>query len=159
MGKIKVGSEEVELDEKLLIVTMENINEFLSGYASWYRYYQNKHSDASLIARKYTDKHAALLQAKFKQYKIDGGYSDKMAEACAKSDEEVIKAQENMRFTEYVKDEIWGYLKSMDYAHANALQLCYNMRKEMDKIGGSYVRHSDDIDYNKIEAMYKKDKE
>jgi hypothetical protein len=28
----------------------------------------------------------------------------------------------------------------MDYAHADALQMCYNIRKEMDKIGGSSIK-------------------
>lgn len=159
--QIKVGAEEVNLDEKILEVNHETINEFLSKYAAWYRYYQSKHSDAMLIARSYSDQHAALLQSKFKQYKETMNCSDKMAEACSKSDEEVLSLQKRMRAAEYIKDELYGFLRSMDYAHDNAKELCYNMRKEMDKIGGSRVKENsyskDAIDYQKLEEMYSKD--
>ncbi len=156
MSKIKVGNEEVDLDENILIVSQETINDFLSKYASWYRYYQNKHADASFIYKKLLDKFNAVLQTKFKQYKHEGG-SDKLAEASAKSDAEVLDHQEKMRIAEYIKDELWGFLRSMDYAHDDALQLCYNMRKEMDKIGGSHVRQTSMDD--RLASIFNKEKE
>jgi hypothetical protein len=149
-----VGSEEVNLDEKILEVNHETINDFLSKYAAWYRFYQSKHNDAALIARSYADQHASLLQSKFKHYKETQACSDKMAEACAKSDEEVVDLQKKVRSAEYIKDNLYGFLRSMDYAHDNATQLCYNMRREMDKIGGSRVK---EVDYQKLEEIYSKE--
>ncbi len=147
---IKVGKDEIELDESILDVKNETINEFLSKYASWYRYYQTKHNDANFIAKSYSDKYSSLVHSKFKYYKETLNCSDKLAEACAKSDEEVLAYQEKVRMAEYVKDELWGFLRSMDYAHENALQICYNIRKEMDKIGGSRVGY----DSRKLEDIY-----
>jgi len=152
MSNIKIGDEKITLDEKILEVNHETINEFLSKYAAWYRYYQSKHSDATLIARSYSDQYTSLLNSKFKKFKEEQGCSDKMAEACAKSDEEVLSVQKKARAAEYIKDELYGFLRSMDYAHENAKELCYNMRKEMDKIGGSRVSQ---IDYKKLEEIYK----
>lgn len=153
MSKIKIGNDEVELDGQVLEVSHETINEFLTKFASWYRYYQEQYNRASIVSKHQADKYNSVLHGKFKTYKQDNQCSDKMAEACAKSDEEVLMAQEKMRGAEYVRDEVWGFLRSMDYAHENALQLCYNMRKEIDKIGGSRVNQ---IDYQKLEEMYSK---
>src|SRR5579872_645314 len=129
MAKIKVGNDEIELNEQVLEVTHETINDFLSKFASWYRYYQEQYNRASIITKHLSDRYSNLLQSKFKHYKQETQCSDKMADACSKSDEEVLDAQEKMRGAEYIKDELWGFLRSMDYAHENALQLCYNMRK------------------------------
>ncbi len=153
MSKIKVGNEEVELDGQILDVSLETINEFLTKFASWYRYYQEQYNRASVVSKTLTDRYNSLLQSKFKTYKQEQQCSDRMAEACPKSDDEVLVAQEKMRGAEFIKDEVWGFLRSMDYAHENALQMCYNMRKEMDKIGGSRVNQ---IDYHKLEEMYAK---
>jgi len=155
MSEITIGKDKVDLDENILVVSHDNINEFLSKYASWYRYYQNKHNDASYIYKKLLDKFNSLVQSKFKQYKQEGQLSDKMAEACAKSDEEVLTMQEKMRMAEYVKDEMWGFLRSMDYAHEDALQMCYNIRKEMDKIGGSSVKRLSGMDEKLVEIFQK----
>src|SRR4051812_18799816 len=140
MKVLKIGNEDVEIDEKILNVTPENINEFLSKYAAWHRFYQTKHNDASYIAKCYNDQYNKILNQKFRAYKQEGNLSDKMAEASAKSDEEVLAAQEKLRQAEYIKDELFGFLKSMDYSHENSLQICYNIRKEIDKISGSYVK-------------------
>ena len=138
MSKVVVGKEEVHLDETALDFTPENINEFLTKYAALHRYYQNKHNEAVYIARTLNDQYTVLFNSKFKENKIANNFSDKMAEASAKSDEEVVRLLDKVRKAEYVKDEIYGFLRSMDYAHDNAKELCYNMRKELDKI---YPRH------------------
>lgn len=140
MSIVKVGNEEVDLNNEILTITHETINDFLSKYASWYRYYVQKHNDSAYIVKCYKDKLDGLVSSKFKQYKLEKECSDKMADAYSKSDEEVIKLQEQLRIAEHVKDELYSFLRSMDYAHADALQMCYNIRKEMDKIGGSSVK-------------------
>ncbi len=138
MATVIVGKEEVNLDETALDFTPENINDFLTKYAALHRYYQNKHNQAVYIAKTLNDQYIVLFNSKFKEGKIAHSFSDKMAEANAKSDEEVVKLLDKVRKAEYVKDEIYGFLRSMDYAHDNAKELCYNMRKELDKI---YPRH------------------
>ncbi len=106
MAKIMVGKEEVNLDETVLDFTPENINEFLTKYAALHRYYQNKHNEAVYIARTLNDQYTVLFNSKFKEGKIAHSFSDKMAEASAKSDEEVVRLLDKVRKAEYVKDEI-----------------------------------------------------
>ncbi len=134
MSIIKVGKEEVNLDDEILKFTPETINDFLTTYASLYHYYQSKHNDATYIAKKLSDNHSSAIHAKFKKAKEENGYSDRMAEACAKSDPECTAMLDKVRAAEYAKDELWGFLRSMDYAHADAKEMCYNLRKELDKI-------------------------
>lgn len=153
MSVVKVGKEEVNLDETALVFSQENINEFLTKYAGLHRYYQNKHNDASFIAKRLNDQHTALYNQKFREYKTSQSLSDKMAEACAKSDEEVALILERVRMAEYVKDELYGFLKSMDYAHSTAKELCYNLRKEMTSIYGKNVMSNDEME-DKLKDIY-----
>jgi hypothetical protein len=137
---IKIGKEEVNLDKDILKFSPETINDFLSNYASLTSHYHDKYADAAYIASKYKDSYNNLLNLKFKNYKTENNYSDKMAEACAKSDAEVVAVQEKMRAAEYVKDLVYGFLRSMDDAHTDAKEMCYNLRKELDKIYPKHVR-------------------
>jgi hypothetical protein len=139
MRKIKVGKEDIELNEEILNVNADNVNDFLTKYAGLYHYYSIKHNDASFIHKRYTDQFSATLNSKFKVYKEAGSCSDKLAEASSKCDDEVMGIQEKVRAAEYAREELYGYLKSLDYAHQDALQICYNLRKELDKIYGKTV--------------------
>lgn len=147
MGTIKVGKEEVDLNEEILNVDIDTVNNFLSKYAGLYRYYANKHNDAAFIYKRYLDQYNSTLNSKFKEYKLGGvngsSASDKLAESASKCDPDVLALQEKMRAAEYVKDELYSYLRSMDYAHENAMQVCYNARKEMNMIDKKTVMGGD----------------
>lgn len=147
MSNIKVGKDDVDLNSDLLKFSPETINEFLSTYASLYRYYSNKHNDAAYIVKKYSDSYAAAINRKFKESKEANGYSDKMAEACSKSDPENMAILERVRTAEYAKDELYSFLRSMDAAHSDAKEMCYNLRKEMDKIYPKTISKLEDDAY------------
>lgn len=150
MSVVKIGKEDVDLDDEVLKFSPETINEFLTTYASLHRYYHDKYADASYIANKYKDSYANLVNLKFKDSKIANNYSDKMAEACAKSDPEVIAVQEKMRGAEYIKDLVYGFLRSMDDAHEDAKEMCYNLRKELDKIYPKHIARTE----QKLEEIF-----
>ena len=154
MAIIKVGKEEINLNEDHLKFSAETMNDFLTNYAAIYRYYQNKHDDATYISQKLNDQYTKLYNAKFKQFKADNGYSDKMAEACAKSDDEVCDFLNKVRVAEYAKDELKGFLKSMDYAHNSAKEMCYNIRKELEKIYPKTVSRSDSYDSDGLKEAF-----
>jgi hypothetical protein len=147
---IKVGREEVDLDKSILKFSPETINDFLANYASLASHYNDKHADASYISSKYKDSYNNLLSLKFKDSKIQNGYSDKMAEACAKCDPEVVAIQEKWRAAEYVKDLVYGFLRSMDDAHTDAKEMCYNLRKELDKIYPKHIARTE----QKLEEIF-----
>ncbi|MGF2053134.1 hypothetical protein, partial [Enterococcus casseliflavus] len=85
--------------------------------------------DAQYIASRYEDAYDNLYYKKFCEFK-ETGMAVATAEATAKCDPDVVEAQEKARISKRVKDQLWGFLKSMDKAHENVLNLAYNVRKE-----------------------------
>jgi hypothetical protein len=134
MKTIKIGNEEVKLDPELLKFTDATINQFLQKYAALYDYYMQKHAEAKYIHGKFQDKHDAVSSEKFASIKEGMGGSDKLVEAKVKGDPEVQELAEKIRISGHHVDSLWGFLRSMDRAHEDAMQTCYNLRKELDKI-------------------------
>lgn len=134
MRTIQLGKEEVNLDPKHLEFSEATINQFLSQFAARYNYYCEKYADAQYIHTKYEDLYDAIYGRKFKDFKENSGGSDKLTEAAAVSDVDVVEAAERVASARHAKELLWGYLRSMDRAHEDAMQTCYNIRKEMDKI-------------------------
>lgn len=128
--KVKVGNEEIELDPGIMAFTEHTLNEFLMKDAGNYSYYHQKMVDAQYIASKYEDAYDNLYYKKFCEFK-ETGMAVATAEATAKCDPEVMEAQEKARITKRSKDHLYGFLKSLDKAHENVLNLAYNVRKEL----------------------------
>ena len=134
--KLSSDDEEINLNPEHLQFTEATLNEFLKNSPSWFSYYSQIQSRAQLIATMYEDRHEQIYSEKFKIYKTEGG-SDKFVEASAKTDPDVINALKNARKAKENLNCISGFLRALDKANQNALNLGYNMRKEMDKIGNS----------------------
>lgn len=152
MHIVKVGNEEVNLDTDLLIFDSNDVNNFLYKFASHYCYFYEKYNLANYVYKTLQDEYNNLYNKKFKEYKVNNGSSDKLAEVAAKSDEEVISLQKRYRKAELNKDAINGFLRSLDYAHESAKELCYNVRKELDKINPGIKLHN----FDERSAMEKK---
>jgi len=142
--KINVGNEEVDLDAGVMNFTEATLNDYLQKDASTYSYYHQKWVDAQYLATKFEDKYEAAYSAKFREFKEQGA-TDKLAEAMAKSDAEVVELKDKARITKRTKDHLWGFLKSLDKAHENALNLGYNVRKEVGILYKQDVKSLDDI--------------
>jgi len=130
---IKVLGEDVMLDSDLLEINEVNLNDFFSTFASKYSYYNQKWAEAQYVCHKAEDLHEIAYAKTFKQYKDDGG-SDKYAEAKAKAHPEVIDAKSKVRAAKMNTQMLWVYIRSLDKAHENALNLGYNIRKEIEKL-------------------------
>ena len=142
--KLTIGKEEVELDAAVMNFTEATLNEYLMKDAGTYSYYHQKWVDAQYLATKYEDNFETLYAKKFQECK-EAGATDKLAEAMAKSNQEVVEAKDKARITKRAKDQLWGFLKSLDKAHENALNLGYNVRKEMTVLQHQGVKNLDDI--------------
>lgn len=153
--KLKVGAEEIELDPSIMTFTEHTLNEFLMKDAGNYSYYHQKMVDAQYIASKYEDAYDNLYYKKFCEFK-ETGMAVATAEATAKCDPEVMEAQEKARITKRVKDHLYGFLKSLDKAHENVLNLAYNVRKELKVLEHNTVNEKMDkldkkkVNYNEI---------
>jgi len=142
--KVTIGKDEVELDPKVMDFSEATLNEFLMKDAGTYSFYHQKWVDAQYLATKYEDYHEALYAKKFQECK-ENGATDKMAEAQAKACPEVVEAKEKSRITKRTKDHLWGFLKSLDKAHENALNLGYNVRKELQVLHHQNVKNLEEI--------------
>lgn len=132
--KVKINGEEVILDPKNLEISEANLNSFLSEFAAKYDYFSRRLCYAQKLLYRFEDAYEVTYAKKFEFYKEQESCSDKLAEAKAKSNDEVAKAKQAMRECKHRKDLLWNYLRSMDKAHEDALNLGYNIRKEMDKL-------------------------
>lgn len=136
---VKLGNEEINLNEENLKFSEETINQFLQKYAALYNYYMEKHADAQYVHSKYKDKHDKLMATKFVEFKEKGG-SDKLCEANAIKDAEVQECMSKMASTKRTVNLLWGYLRAMDKSFDASREMCFNMRKEMDKIFGGSIK-------------------
>lgn len=132
--KVKIGDEEVVLDEKNLEVDESNLNEFLKNFASIYNYFNNKWAKAQYLHYCAEDNLDVKYGERFQFYKENEGGSDKLVEAKVKSHPDVVAARSLARQSKYAMQLLYTYLRSLDKAQENALNLGYNIRKEMDKI-------------------------
>lgn len=146
--KIKVGDQEVTLDPKNLEVDESTMNDFLKTFASKYNYYNAMWAKAQYIQYIAEDRHEAIASERFQWYKENEGGSDKLVEAKVKMAEIVMKAKKTARDAKYVSQVLFTYLRSMDKAHENALNLGYNVRKEMDKLFPQHIKGNsyEDVD-------------
>ena len=141
---MKIGTEEVELNNELLEFSETSLNEFLKKIGGHHSYYSEKYAMAQYVHGLYEDKHEELVATYYKEAKEQGG-TEKLAEATARLKPEVIDAMKKVRTAKYNMQLLWGFLRSIDKANTNALNLSYNMRKEMDKLGNT-VHNSPSID-------------
>lgn len=141
--KVKLGSEEIFLDPDILTFNEATLNQFLTKYASLYNYFMEKHAEAQYVNSRYQDKYDAVSAEKFTTFKDIGG-SDKFCEAKVASDAQVQTALEMVRTSKHTVNLLWGYLRAMDRAHEDAINLGYNIRKELSSIFSSTIKKVDD---------------
>jgi hypothetical protein len=139
--KISADDEEIFLDTDHLVFTDATLNDYLIKAPSWFAYYNQMHAHAQYVASIQEDKYDQIYSEKFRDYKAAGG-SDKLAEASARVDPEVVEALKQTRKAKENMNQIAGHLRSLDKANQNALNLGYNIRKEMDKLGSSVRERS-----------------
>jgi hypothetical protein len=132
--KVKVGDQEVTLDAKCLEVSEDTLNDFLKDFAGNYNYYYMMWCKAQHIFQLAEDRYDVLISDRYQWFKEHEGGSDKLAEAKARVSEPIVQARRVSRDAKYVMQLLNSFLRAMDKAHENALNLGYNLRKEMDKL-------------------------
>jgi hypothetical protein len=130
--------DDVTLDPEHVQFTEATLNEFLQKAPGWFSYYSAKQARAQYIAALTEDMYDQVYSEKFRFYKAEGG-SDKLAEASAKTDPEVVEALKQSRKAKENLNYINGFLRALDKANQNALNLGYNLRKEMQLAGGNRI--------------------
>jgi len=130
---IKVAGHDIDIDAANLSFNEATLNEYIQTEGAKYNYYGAALADALAQWQLSKLQYDVVYAEKFKQYKP--GATEKLAEACAKADEEVIKASKKIIAMQRIVEILKSHLKAWDKNHDNAQSLGHMMRKEMDKLG------------------------
>ncbi len=158
--KIKIGDIEVVLEEKHLLVDEVNLNEFLKRFSSIYNYYSTMWAKSQYLHNLAEDNFDVKYGERFQFYKENEGGSDKLVEAKVKSHPDVIQARAISRQAKYAMQLLHTYLRALDKANTNALNLGYNIRKEMDKIFPQSIKSVEGVGLDvekQLDEMFSKD--
>jgi len=137
---IKLADKEIILNKDLLKFDEHTINQFLQEFSSNYDSYCTHHADAQYIRSRFEDNYDAIYAERFLFHRGEST-SDKTAEMKTKADKDVQDALEKVRISKRNESVIWGFLRSMDKSHDDALNFCYNLRKEMDKLSKDMIKY------------------
>lgn len=141
---IKVGGQEIVLDNSRLSFNEVSLNTFMENLALWYDYFSQKLAEAEALLAYKEYEYDVLFSGAYEKNK-EAGATDKLAEANAKKDSEVCEAKKEIIAAKHKVTLLKQHLKSWDKAHENAMSRGHMVRKEMDKLNTDIVlRNRDD---------------
>ena len=135
---IKIGGQEVVLDNARLSFNEVSLNTFMENLALWYDYFSQKLAEAEAILSYKEYEYDILFSGAYERNK-EAGATDKLAEANAKKDEGVCEARKEIIAAKHKVTLLKQHLKSWDKAHENAMSRGHMVRKEMDKLNTDIV--------------------
>lgn len=147
--KIKIGDQEILLDNTRLAFNEISLNNFMENLALWYDYFSQKLAEAEAILAYKEYEYEILFSTKYEQSKTEG-CTDKLAEANAKKDAEVCNAKRDIIAAKHKVTLLKQHLRSWDKAHENAQSRGHMIRKEMDKLNTDIVLKSREESINDI---------
>jgi len=155
MNIVVLGKEEVKLDPTPLQFNESTLSTYLETEGSWYDYFGAKLADAEYLMQKYELAYEVVYSDKFKENK-ENGSSDKMAEAQAKCDQDVVSAKDMFLAAKHNVRLLQQHLRAWDKNHDNAMSRGHFLRKEMDKLNPSvYATRLDHFAERRIEDVVK----
>jgi len=140
---IKLGGQEIILDNSRLAFNEASLNNFMENLALWYDYFSQKLAEAEAILSYKEYEHDVLFSASYEKSKEEG-CTDKLAEANAKKDSCVCEARKEIIAAKHKVTLLKQHLRSWDKAHDNAMSRGHMIRKEMDKLHTDIVFKSKD---------------
>jgi hypothetical protein len=143
--KIKIGSDELDLDAKKLSFNEATLTNYIQQEGGYYNNIGSFLARAELLHERRLMELDALKGEKFKEYKDEGG-SDKYADARTYSDPDVQEARSKVASAKFKVRLIQQHLRAWDKNHENAQSLGHQLRKEMDKLNGE-IRGGGGRDY------------
>lgn len=144
---IKLGGQEILLDNSRLAFNEASLNNFIENLALWYDYFSQKLAEAEAILAYKEYEYDILFSSSYEKSKEEG-CTDKLAEANAKKDSSVCEAKKEIIGAKHKVTLLKQHLKSWDKAHENAMSRGHMIRKEMEKL------HTDIVFKNKDDQVY-----
>lgn len=139
--KLAFDKYEVEIDPENLRFDEQSLSDYIQKEGG---HYDNFGAYLALAERNLQNKqtaHEKLFCERFEEAK-ELGASDKLAEAKAKKDVDVVDAKNDVIEAQYAVNRLKNHLKAWDKNHDNAQSLGHMLRKQMDKLGNDiYGNH------------------
>lgn len=136
--KLEFANVSVEVNPEYLAFNEMTLNQYIQTEAG---YYDNFGAYLSLAEKNLQNvelRHEKLISERFAEAK-DAGGSDKLAEAKAKSDPDVVLLKEQIIDAKYAVNRLKQHLRAWDKNHDNAQSLGHMQRKIMDKLNGDIL--------------------
>jgi hypothetical protein len=133
--KLKFDKFEIEIDPENLRFDEQTLSAYIQTEGG---HYDNIGAYLALAEKNLQNKevlHEKLYCERFEEAKEEGS-SDKLAEAKAKKDGDVVEMKQQIIEARYAVNRLKNHLKAWDKNHDNAQSLGYMLRKQMDKLNG-----------------------
>ena len=150
---ITVGTQDVVLDNDDLRFTDATLSVFLERISGRIDYIGRNLANSQRIVNMVEQKYDFAFINVFKKLKEEGK-SDKTAELCAKADDEVQKFKIALIEAKYNKDLIYNHLQALNSSREDAHNRGHMLRKEMDKLSGSFLKPQNDASVSEILKEY-----
>ena len=144
--KLKCAGFEVVIDSELLRVNEANLSQYIQTEAG---YYDNFGAFQALAEKNLQNKemfHERVYSERFIEAK-ESGSTEKLAEAKAKADPDVLSAKQDIIEARYIVNRLKQHLKAWDKNHENAQSMGHMQRKLIDKLNADimmkYGGHTD----------------
>jgi len=147
--KFNIGNTEVIIDPDLLVFNDLTLGKYIEREGGWFDHYGSMLALAERHLGLLEAKHEKLFGERFAEFKDVGG-SDKLAEARAKSDDDVSECRKQIVDAKYRVGRLKGHLKAWDKNHDNAQSMGHMQRKQMDKLNASIMGKVAGVDVNEI---------
>lgn len=130
---IPIEDREVTLDPDNLTFNEANLSKYMESEHVWYDHFGQALAELEAVYQKLEVDHDAVYGKKFGEFK-ENGASDKLADAYAKSDADVVEIKKKIVDTKKGMTLLKNHLRAWDKAHDNAQSRGHMIRKEMDKL-------------------------
>jgi hypothetical protein len=135
---IKIGNQEVVLDNSRLSFNEISLSTFMENLALWYDYFSQKLAEAEALLSYKEYEYELAFSSAYEKFKEDG-CTDKLAEANARKESQVSEFKKEIISAKHKVTLLKQHLRSWDKAHENAQSRGHMIRKEMDKLNSDIM--------------------
>lgn len=135
---IKIGNQEVVLDNSRLSFNEISLSTFMENLALWYDYFSQKLAEAEALLSYKEYEYELAFSSAYEMFKEDG-CTDKLAEANARKESQVSEFKKEIISAKHKVTLLKQHLRSWDKAHENAQSRGHMIRKEMDKLNSDIM--------------------
>jgi hypothetical protein len=150
--KIELGDQSVIIDPELLSFNENTLSNYIETEGSYYDNFGGCLALAERLLQQAELRAEKVYGLRFADFKDNLGGSDKLTECRAKSDDEVVAAEELVIEAKYKVKRIQQHIRAWDKNHDNAQSMGHMLRKQIDKLQADIFKkqHSYNFDVDEL---------